>query len=218
MNTQTLCIPHAELPAPHSSPPRRNGKIARLPKATRDLLNHRLDDNLPYHVIIDELGEAGEGLSPQNLSHWVQGGYQDYLRQQERLDQAKAQMEFALDLLRECPQANPAKVLSLLATECSLAHASLKSDQSNLATKLLKPLGVSVPLSQLVSSQIKADQGSAPVVEVRFQRAGQGGILPPLEFGHFHWASLRLTEAGAEINFQEFCSLCTEAHALCTYT
>ena len=30
---------------------RRNGKIARLPKETRDMLNHMLDDGLPYRVI-----------------------------------------------------------------------------------------------------------------------------------------------------------------------
>src|SRR5436189_4005033 len=51
----------------------RNGKIARLPRATRDMINHMLDDGLPYHIIIDELGEAGEHLNLQNLTNWKQG-------------------------------------------------------------------------------------------------------------------------------------------------
>ncbi len=79
----------------------RNGKVARLPKETRDLINHMLDDGLPARVIIDELGEAGEGLNPQNISNWRQGGYQDYLRNQELIARAKAQVELAIDLLRE---------------------------------------------------------------------------------------------------------------------
>src|SRR6266481_5055875 len=86
---------------------RRNGKIARLPKQVRDMINRMLDDGLPYPVIIDELGEAGEGLNAQNLTNWVQGGYQDYLKNQDAIDHAKAQMEFASDLLCEMPDADP---------------------------------------------------------------------------------------------------------------
>src|SRR5437867_11393661 len=80
---------------------RRNGKIARLPKPTRDMINQMIDDGLPYPVIIDELGEAGEGLNTQNLCNWKQGGYQDWLKQKAFLERAKAQMEAAVDLLRE---------------------------------------------------------------------------------------------------------------------
>jgi hypothetical protein len=80
---------------------RRNGKIARLPKETRDMLNHMLDDGLPYRVIIDELGEAGQGLNSQNITNWVHGGYQDYLKHQDVIDRAKAQVELAIDLLHD---------------------------------------------------------------------------------------------------------------------
>ncbi|HEV2207843.1 MAG TPA: hypothetical protein VG167_03660 [Verrucomicrobiae bacterium] len=80
---------------------RRNGKIARLPKATRDMLNRMLDDGLPARVIIDELGDAGKGLNAQNLTNWVQGGYQDYLKQQAELERAKALVQSVIDLLRE---------------------------------------------------------------------------------------------------------------------
>src|SRR5690349_1253158 len=79
---------------------RRNGKIARLPKETRDMINRMLDDGLPYHVIIDELGEAGEGLNPQNLTNWKQGGYQDYLQVQNLIEKIRIQTETAMDLLR----------------------------------------------------------------------------------------------------------------------
>src|SRR5436190_10705412 len=91
---------------------RRNGKIARLPKETRDMLNRMLDDGLPYHVIIDELGEAGEGLNTQNLTNWKQGGYQEWVKNQELIARARAQTELAIDLLRETDgTANAAKVI-----------------------------------------------------------------------------------------------------------
>ncbi|HWW03552.1 MAG TPA: hypothetical protein VNZ64_27865 [Candidatus Acidoferrum sp.] len=96
-----------------ASPPanlRRNGKIARLPKETRDMLNHMLDDGLPYHIIIDELGEPGRGLNTQNITNWVQGGYQDYLKHQDAIDRAKVQVELAIDLLREIGDADIAQV------------------------------------------------------------------------------------------------------------
>lgn len=80
---------------------RRNGKIARLPKVTRDMINRMLDDGLPYHVIIDELGEAGEGLNAQNLTNWNQGAYQEWVKSQELVELSRARTETAIDLLRE---------------------------------------------------------------------------------------------------------------------
>ena len=115
MNTQ-IEIPQAQvldaklqsLDAPSAA--RRNGKIARLPKPTRDMINHMLDDGLPYHVIIDELGEAGEGLNAQNLTNWKQGGYQDWLKHQELIERVKAQVEAATDLLRETGNLDTSKI------------------------------------------------------------------------------------------------------------
>lgn len=76
----------------------RNGKIARLPKTVRDELNRRLSDGEPGNelvvwlntlpevqaVLASEFG--GRGVREQNLSEWKQGGYQDWLRQQEALE------------------------------------------------------------------------------------------------------------------------------------
>src|SRR3954469_17834059 len=88
----------------NSQPPvenlRRNGKIARLPKVTRDMINRMIDDGLPTRVIIDELGEAGQGLNAQNITNWKQGGYQDHLKTQERIERIRIQTETAIDLLK----------------------------------------------------------------------------------------------------------------------
>ena len=83
------------------SNPRLAQKIARLPKPTRDMLNLMLDDGLPYHVIIEELGETAQGLNPQSLAKWVQSGYEEYLKERTMIEAVKTQAEYAADLLRE---------------------------------------------------------------------------------------------------------------------
>ena len=76
----------------------RNGKIARLPKAIRDELNRRLSDGEPGTELVQWLNGlpavqrvvdaefGGRPVREQNLSEWRQGGYEDWLRQQEALE------------------------------------------------------------------------------------------------------------------------------------
>lgn len=81
---------------------RRVGKIARLPKTLRDQVNTWLRDGRPYAEIIGELARAGvEDVNAQNLTNWSEGGYQDWLREQERLDDMRAKREFAMEIVRE---------------------------------------------------------------------------------------------------------------------
>jgi hypothetical protein len=73
-----------------------NGKIARLPRSLRDELNHRLDDGEPGGGLLEWLNAlpavravlaaefGGCRINAQNLSNWRMGGYQDWLKQQER--------------------------------------------------------------------------------------------------------------------------------------
>ncbi len=66
----------------------RNGKIARLPQDTRELINHMLDDGLPYATILHKLhSPAGPALpyliSEMNLSNWYRGGFNDWRRQRQ---------------------------------------------------------------------------------------------------------------------------------------
>ena len=77
----------------------RTGKIARLPLRLRNRLNLFLMDGKPASLILDWINvepEAvevfnamfgGRPVSPQNLSEWRQGGYQEWLATREcRLD------------------------------------------------------------------------------------------------------------------------------------
>ncbi len=78
----------------------RNGKIARLPRAVRLELNHRLDDGEQGKTLVAWLNalpdvqaivarEFGvKAIREQNLSEWKQGGYRDWVAQQEALEVA----------------------------------------------------------------------------------------------------------------------------------
>ena len=89
---------------------RRNGKVARLPLALREQINHMLDDGVPYKAIIERLGEAGKHLNEDNISNWRLGGYQDYLNTLQLNDRARTQTEAAADVLRETGHLGPAKL------------------------------------------------------------------------------------------------------------
>ena len=69
----------------------RNGKIARLPDATRDRVNRMIDDGFRYHEIITALGPPGTpelpyAISEMNLSNWFKGGYREYRDRKDLLD------------------------------------------------------------------------------------------------------------------------------------
>ncbi len=75
----------------------RVGKIARLPKDIRDVVNKRLLDGHPAAEIIAWLNEQpavktvleeefdGEAISPKNVSNWKNGGYHDWREEIEAL-------------------------------------------------------------------------------------------------------------------------------------
>ena len=74
------------------------------------MLNVMLDDRLPYHVIVDELGETADGVSAGSLAKWTKGGYEDYLKERQVTEDVKSQAEFAADFLRELGNIDPSVV------------------------------------------------------------------------------------------------------------
>jgi hypothetical protein len=73
----------------------RNGKIARLPRMVREQLNRKLDAGQQGEVLLSWLNGldavkemldeefCGDPITKQNLSAWRQGGYAEWLRNQE---------------------------------------------------------------------------------------------------------------------------------------
>src|SRR5512133_483000 len=96
--------PHSPLCTPHPAfQKRRTGKIARLPRKLRDLINELLSDGLPYAEIIQRLKESSDpplpyDISEKNLSNWHTGGFQDWERHQDRMDLMATKFDSAMDL------------------------------------------------------------------------------------------------------------------------
>src|SRR5438045_1885200 len=80
---------------------RRKGKVARLPKPVRDQINEMVLDGISYPEILQTLGPAVAGVNEDNLSNWKLGGFQDWLRHQQRIEHIQSKQELALDILRE---------------------------------------------------------------------------------------------------------------------
>jgi hypothetical protein len=91
----------------------RNGKIARLPKAIRDRLNQQILDGVPGKDLVRWLNGLDDvvdtlvrhfnatRVTEQNLSEWKQGGYQDWLKQQEQRDWVRRLSEEAEDVVED---------------------------------------------------------------------------------------------------------------------
>ena len=90
----------------------RQGKIARLPASLRAELNRRLFDGQGAPQILPWLNaqpaaisiweELFEGLacSPQNLSEWKLGGYKEWRKSQDRLEDLKELSAYSLDMVK----------------------------------------------------------------------------------------------------------------------
>ncbi len=101
---------------PGASGHRRNGKIARLPKAVREDINEWIDDGVEYEKIIETLGDEGKGLTKQNISRWAQGGYRDWVKEQERSALLNGNSDRVVDLLTKAePEEIPDLIVKLFA-------------------------------------------------------------------------------------------------------
>src|SRR5438874_1482043 len=86
---------------PAQKPPSRRGKIARLPKELRNLVNQMIDDGHTYAEILEKLGDAGKGISEASITTWRGGGFQEWVQKEQRLEGMRVRQEFAFDLVEE---------------------------------------------------------------------------------------------------------------------
>jgi hypothetical protein len=113
------------------------GKIARLPHLIREELNIRLDDgqtsseilewlnNLPKVRLIMERLYKGILISPQNLSAWRNGGYQEWLHLTHFFDSAIQMREQIQVMQKEFSASNPGEVPRSMA-EYMLTYLSVR--------------------------------------------------------------------------------------------
>src|SRR5215469_6602336 len=116
----------------------RNGKIARLPYDIREELNRRLRDGKSGPALLkwlnddpecgDVLDEEFDGrpITKQNLSEWKQGGYKEWVRQQESRERVQVLMEKAVGLEQDAGgMAIADRLGTLLAAELAVAMEQL---------------------------------------------------------------------------------------------
>ena len=91
---------------------KRRGKIASLPKDLREELNTRLEANQTYTTIMRWLARNGHpGFNKQNLHKWKDGGYQDWRRENERIQIQLMQREW---LNEQVAQTKPGELFPLI--------------------------------------------------------------------------------------------------------
>lgn len=100
-NPQTLPASLSSLPPLRPRTRRRNGKVAQLPRHLREQINRLLEDGATYPAIIESLGPDGAHLTVDNLSQWKNGGYQDWLQEQDYLYFLNYGFEAATEIGRE---------------------------------------------------------------------------------------------------------------------
>jgi hypothetical protein len=80
----------------------RNGKIARLPKLERDMVNKLLHNHVPYSKIVWALGERGITVTERNVSNWrTRGGYKEWCAEQENQLRLAHLQDHLTDYLRK---------------------------------------------------------------------------------------------------------------------
>src|SRR5688572_4376286 len=80
----------------------RNGKIARLPKVHRDMVNRMLFNNIPPANIVGALEELGYTVTRRNISNWkTRGGYHEWRLAQEHAVQTRLRMDNFTGSLRK---------------------------------------------------------------------------------------------------------------------
>ena len=116
----------ARVRSPHSGV--RNGKIARLPKLHRDMVNRMLQNNVPQDRIVAALDDLGIRVTLRNISNWkTRGGYKDWCLEQERQINLSRIQDNLVDYLRKNDAAQLPEVgLQVAATQ--LSHMFLQPD------------------------------------------------------------------------------------------
>jgi hypothetical protein len=76
--------------------------IAALAKEVRDEVNRKLEAGVRYAQVCAWLVEQGHaGITEGHMMRWYHGGFVDWKREQERMEQVRVKREFALDFLKQ---------------------------------------------------------------------------------------------------------------------
>ncbi len=167
--------------APEQKPPgRRKGKIARLPKKTRDRLNEMIQDGVPYLEIIERLGPEGQGLNEVNLSNWKSGGYLDWLKETQIADAIQAKYELAESIVARSPEGNAAGQAVLRVIAANLCKFLADADPETLRDSLLSDAD---KFTRFVNSMVRLAEGGIKCELHKFRQQDRAAEAAKHEHG-----------------------------------
>ena len=133
----------------------RRGFVARLPKETRERINTMIEDGVPYLETLARIGPEAAHITEKHMANWRSGGYQDWLREQQKINLLRNKRDFAFDLLaRNNGSQIPQTILQLLAT--NVCEFLVDLDPANLRESLLSD---SDKFSRFVGTMVKLADG-----------------------------------------------------------
>jgi hypothetical protein len=138
----------------------RNGKIARLPKPVRDVVNRMLFQNISQDRIVAALDELGININQQNISNWkTHGGYREWRLAQEYATQLRLHQDNLVDVLRR-HDAPELPEVGLQAAATQLSRFFLSSAAQQLLASDPREYERRVSMLNRISAQLKALQES----------------------------------------------------------
>jgi len=166
-----------------------------MAKVLRDEINRMLEDGVTYTQIRARLAQEGHQLEKRHLTTWRRGGYQDWLREQDRLVDMRIMREFAQEVVRE----NQGKDLQEAAIQIAASHIyQILMEYNPEKLKNRVKSGEPEAYAKLVTALVKLSDGGlkyeryrAEVAEKKekMQRmvkdAKEGGGMTQEEFAEF---------------------------------
>ena len=148
------------LEVPPSPSKRRNGKIARLPKPVRDVINRMLFQNISQDKIVKALDELRIVVNQQNISNWKnRGGYREWCLAQEYATHLRLHQDNLIDLLRR-HDASELPEVGLQAAATQLSRFFLTPTAQQLLASDPKEYERRVSMLNRISAQLKTLQKS----------------------------------------------------------
>jgi hypothetical protein len=142
-------------------------KISHLPPEVREAINQALRLRIPYHQILAHLGDYGKGLNKSSLSRWKKTGYPIWLNEQQKREDARAQLQLLLDVGRENDNGAIHEAAQQLAT-LKLCYALAETDLSALKQSFQQDPAAFI---RLVHALPKLSQGGMTCEKVRLETA-----------------------------------------------
>jgi hypothetical protein len=176
----------------------RTGKIARLPLKVRDELNVRLRENesgqtiLPWLNGLDVTKELlarhfnSEPISDANLSVWRQGGFAEWLGDEDRVHKIEKLSELSLRLARASGGNLSEGLLAIAAGQLQEALEAGCEVEFDEATGKATISGVSVDKLTTAVAKIRAMELEAQKLEVKKIEVAQKGEALNLETRKFN--------------------------------